>query len=94
MASVFLSHSSRDLEAARRLAQDLRAEGHHVWLDEWEIHVGDCIHSKIEEGIQKADFLVLLLSSHAVASKWVEREWKAAHWNEVESNAVALLPVL
>ncbi|HWN41207.1 MAG TPA: TIR domain-containing protein [Thermoanaerobaculia bacterium] len=94
MASVFLSHSSHDKEAARRLAKDLRANRHAVWLDEWEIHVGECIHSKIEKGIQESDFLVLLLSSHAVASKWVDREWKAAHWNEVESNSVALLPVL
>ncbi|HEY6323041.1 MAG TPA: toll/interleukin-1 receptor domain-containing protein, partial [Thermoanaerobaculia bacterium] len=44
--------------------------------------------------LHHATFMVLLLSRHAVTSSWVEREWRAAHWNEIESNSVALLPVL
>src|SRR5215207_1771039 len=33
MASVFISHRSADLLEAERLANELRAHGHDVWLD-------------------------------------------------------------
>lgn len=82
MASIFLSHSSKDADVARQLANDLKQQGHKVWLDEWEIHVGECIPTKIEQGIGAAGFLIVLLSRHAVESAWVEREWKAAYWDE------------
>ena len=94
MAEVFLSHSSRDKAAARQLARDLKLIGHEVWLDEWKIKVGQCISTEIGRGIDEADFVVLLLSSHAVESKWVDVEWRAAHWDEVSSGAVTVLPVL
>lgn len=38
---IFLSHSSRDIEAVRPLADDLQRAGLDVWLDEKEIKVGD-----------------------------------------------------
>ena len=93
MAAIFVSYSSKDRGTARRLASDLKTQGHRVWLDEWEIHVGECIPSKIEEGIGSADFLIILLSRHAVQSPWVDREWRAAYWAEVSDNKLAILPV-
>lgn len=94
MASIFISHSSQDKRTARKIARDLERIGHEVWLDEWKILVGQCIQTEIEKGIEEADFVVLLLSSHAVQSKWVEREWRTAHWNEINSQEIFILPVL
>jgi hypothetical protein len=94
MASIFLSHSSRDKTAAVRLATDLRKYAHDVWLDQWRIHVGESISAEVERGIQEASFLVLLLSKNAVESSWVEREWRAAYWNELEEKQVIILPAL
>ena len=37
---------------------DLRELGHEPWLDEWEIKVGDCIVTKIEEGMSNSDYVV------------------------------------
>lgn len=94
MVSVFISHSSRDSEVALRLAQDLKQNGHDIWLDKWSIHVGESISASIEQGLENASFLLLLLSRHGVASSWVEREWRAAYWNEVDTKGVRVLPVL
>ena len=72
MAKVFLSHSSGDQDEVRRLAIDLRELGIEVWLDEWEIGVGDSISQRIEQGLRDSHFLAVWLTRAAVASGWVE----------------------
>lgn len=94
MAKLFVSHSSRDKEFAKQLARDLRELGHDPWFDEWEIKVGDCIPSQIEHGISEAEYVVVVLSKHAVASGWVDKEWKTKYWDEIETKQTLVLPVL
>ncbi|MBM7772869.1 hypothetical protein JOD54_003073 [Actinokineospora baliensis] len=91
---VFISHSSSDKETAVSLSVDLANVGHTPWLDEWEIKVGESIPNKIALGIDGCDYLLLLLSPTAVESGWVEREWSAKYWSEVESGAVRVLPAM
>jgi hypothetical protein len=92
MATIFISHSSKDADFARTLAKDLEGLGHVVWFDEYRIRVGDCIVSKIEDGISSADYVVVVLSPDSVRSEWVEREWKAKFWDEVKSGKTLVLP--
>lgn len=91
---VFISHSSKDKGFATWLGTDLKAAGHTPWFDEWDIRVGESIPQKISEGLRAADFVVVVLSEHAVKSRWVEREWHAKYWSEVEAGQVQVLPVL
>jgi hypothetical protein len=93
-ASIFLSHSSKDKWFVNRLAVDLTHLGHRVWLDEWEIHIGESIPTKISAGLDMADFIAVVLTEHAVASKWVEREWQVKYWDEIEKNKTSVLPLL
>ena len=39
--AVFLSYASQDAEAARRIAEALRAAGVEVWFDQAELRGGD-----------------------------------------------------
>lgn len=94
MARVFISHSSKDKDYARRLARDLEEAGHQPWLDEWQIKVGDCIVERVERAIGEADHLAIVLTGHSVSSGWVSREWKAKYWDEVSTGRVAVLPLL
>lgn len=94
MAKVFISYSSKNKEFALKLAADLKALSHEPWLDEWEIRVGDCIPTKIEDGIEEADYVVVVLSAHSVESGWVEREWKTKYWQEVNEGKIRVLPAL
>jgi hypothetical protein len=41
MANVFISHRGDDTGEAERLADEIRRVGHQVWLDVWDIRVGD-----------------------------------------------------
>jgi hypothetical protein len=91
---IFLSHSSQDKPKVRRLAEGLTHAGFSVWLDEWQIRVGDCIPTSIERGLETCRFLVVVLSPAAVASEWVSREWKARYWDEVNEGRIRVLPVV
>jgi hypothetical protein len=71
---VFLSHSSKDKEIVRPLAERLRADGLRVWLDEWILKPGDSIPAKIEEGLEQSRVLVLCMSAQAFGSDWTRLE--------------------
>jgi hypothetical protein len=92
--SIFISHSSKDKPFAEWLALELVSAGHSPWLDEWRIRVGESIPLKISDGIQRCDALVVILSQHAVESKWVENEWQAKYWDEIKDERVRVLPIL
>jgi len=91
---IFISHSSQDKALARRLFGDLKTMGYNPWLDEMEIQVGECIVSKIDDGIRDSRLLIILLSKNSVNSDWVEKEWQTKYWDEINSGKVQVLPVL
>jgi TIR domain len=94
MTKIFISHSSKDKDFVRKLAHDLREMGVETWLDEWEIKVGDCIVTKVEHGIAGADFVAIVLTPDSVKSGWVDREWKAKYWDEIDQGKTFILPIL
>ncbi len=71
---VFLSHSSKDKDTVRPLAERLRADGLRVWFDEWMLKPGDSIPAKIEEGLDASRVLVLCMSANAFGSDWAALE--------------------
>jgi tetratricopeptide (TPR) repeat protein len=92
--SIFLSHSHADKEFAHRLAQDLINAGVQVWTDDTEILVGDSLTETISAGIEKADFLGVILSPDSVNSEWVKREVEFALNEEIDGKRVKVLPLL
>lgn len=71
---VFLSHSSKDLSTARRIAALLRDHGVPVWFSETNLLGAQQWHDEIGEALARCDWFMLLLSPHAARSKWVKRE--------------------
>lgn len=71
---VFLSHSSKDRELVRPIAERLREDDLRVWFDEWEIKAGDSIPAKIEDGLERSRVLVLCMSANAFGSEWAKLE--------------------
>jgi len=92
--SIFISHNWKDKAFAKRLANDLKIRGVHVWIDEGEIQIGDSLIEKIREGIDQMDFLAVVLSPHSVESEWVKREVDVAMNQEIEGKRVKVLPLL
>ena len=91
---VFLSHSRANQAFVKRLAADLKARGINVWLDQWELSVGDSLVERIQAGIRNAGYLAVALSTHSVESRWVGRELNAALAEELRRRGVFILPLL
>jgi small GTP-binding protein len=71
---VFVSHSSKDKDVVRTVAERLRTDGLKVWLDEWELKPGDHVQAKIEEGLENSRVLLLCMSANAFGSDWAQLE--------------------
>ena len=94
MPNLFLSHTSVDKPFVEKLAKDLRRIGVNVWLDKWEIQVGDSITWKIEEGIRENEYLGIVLSPEALTSEWVKSELGAAWSRQMKTKKIDVLPIL
>ena len=89
---VFLSFSSQDRPIATAVAATLRAHGLAVWYSETNIRGAQQWHDEIGRALTRCDWFVLLLSEHAVKSRWVRREFRYALEAEQYDNRI--LPVL
>ncbi|WP_309891426.1 toll/interleukin-1 receptor domain-containing protein [Archangium sp.] len=93
MAHVFISHRKADHVEAERLASELRAAGHTLWFDEWNIQLGDSIVERVNEGLEGASYLVLCCSASG-DSPWMGREWMSTLMRQLSGARVKLLPVV
>ena len=59
---VFISYSRDDADWVRRFAEALREQSVSVWLDEWQISVGESLREAIESGLRSNDAIVVVLS--------------------------------
>jgi hypothetical protein len=91
---VFLCHASADKPFVRQVRNDLAAAGHSVWIDEFEIKVGDSIVAKISEATEMADALILFISKSSMESEWVNREWNSSLARMLSGASVRVLPVV
>jgi hypothetical protein len=92
--AVFISYSHDDSDFVDRLVWNLIESKTHVWIDKWEISVGESLLAKIEAALQDADALVAILSKASVQSEWCKKELTAGLVRELEERQVLVLPVL
>lgn len=91
---VFISHSHEDKEFATRLATQLLKHKARIWIDQWELRVGDSIIDNIQEAIKGASALIVILSKSSVRSEWCKKELSAGLIRELAEKRVIVLPVL
>jgi TolB-like protein/Flp pilus assembly protein TadD len=78
--AVFLSYASQDAEAAKRIADALRADGVEVWFDQNELVGGDAWDGKIRRQIKECALLVPIISANTQsrAEGYFRLEWRLA----------------
>lgn len=91
---IFISYSHDDKYFATRLAAQLFRHKRSVWIDEWELNVGDSLIERIQDAIQDASALIVILSKSSIQSEWVKKELSVALIRELDEKRVIVLPVL
>ena len=76
MERIFISYSRRDEAFARRLAGALSDAGADVWMDVENIPAGENWSNAIQQGLNKADLMLVILSPDSMESRNVEAEWQ------------------
>jgi len=90
---VFISHASEDkTPVARPLADALQARGLSVWLDDFELKIGDSLRRKIDAGLANSAFGVVILSRNFFAKGWPKYELDGLITRQV-SGEQTLLPI-
>lgn len=68
---IFISHSSKDKWAAKRISSELNNIGVKTFLDQKDIKTGESIDESIQSNIADCDDLLILISPASLNSHWV-----------------------
>ena len=88
----FLSHSSRDNDVIRDIANRRKSDEVRFWFDGCEIQPGDSIPAKFEEGSEHSRMVVLCLSQPALAADWPQLESHAFRFKDLLSHKRRFIP--
>jgi len=90
---VFISHASEDKEEfVIPLVETLKNYGVSVWFDKTEIKVGDSLSKKIDEGLIKSNYGVIVISKEFMRKIWTDYELRSLLQKEINNKKV-ILPI-
>jgi hypothetical protein len=92
--AIFISYSHEDSDFVQRLAAGLIKKRHNPWLDKWELRAGDSLIQRIQDAIDKAEALLVVLSKASVESDWCKKELSVGLTRELEEKRVVVIPVV
>src|SRR5215470_1667257 len=72
--SVFISHSSVNLNDAKQVGAALKAGGIDAWLDDSDIRIGVLLGKELQQAVEGSRAVVLIWSEAAKKSPWVITE--------------------
>lgn len=96
---VFISYSHEDSEVAQRMAtrlKELCANGSEIsiFLDKWSITPGDSFVDRINTGLLKSHYYLLLLSPASIKAEWPTAERDAALLEDPSGRGGRVVPIL
>lgn len=90
---VFISHAHEDkTDFADSLYQELKNRGIKVWYDALSVGWGDSLRSKIDEGLRKSRFAIVILSNNYIRKGWTQYELDGLFQREMSSKKT-ILPI-
>jgi hypothetical protein len=91
---VFISHSSRDRAAALDLAMTLNFCAIDVWLDDWELELGQSLTDGIGKAMDVSRFIAILITENYNKTVWTKTEYKKALAREQKEGRTVMLPLI
>jgi hypothetical protein len=94
-SDVFICHAGPDKRAVvSPIVAALEREGISHWYDSSEVRWGDSLTAKVNEGLRKSRYVLVVLSFSFHGRPWPERELHAALGFEAQTGASRVLPLL
>jgi hypothetical protein len=90
----FVSYAGEDRSMVKQLVAALEAREIHVWWDRGQITLGDRLSEKIDEGLGRSRYGLVIVSKFFVAKKWTEAELRSLLDRAISSGQKVILPVL
>lgn len=91
---IFISYSHENKGFVDSLAMQLVQRNINVWLDRWELSIGDSIIEKVQSAADGASALLVIMSQASIASEWCKKELNSGLLRELEEKRVVVMPVL
>jgi hypothetical protein len=90
---VFLSHASEDKETfADELFNELKESSVRVWYDDISISWGDSLRSKIDNGLKKSKYGIVIISKDYIRKGWTQYELDGLFQIEMTQGKI-ILPI-
>jgi TIR domain len=90
---AFICHASEDKVAVvEPLAMELRGRGAKIWYDRWVLQIGDSLRRKIDEGLSKSRYGIVVLSPDFFRKEWPQHELDGLVQREIDGKKV-ILPI-
>lgn len=91
---AFITYSHKDEEFVDRLIYDIEMSTNvQISIDKKALALGDSMVDLFGE-IEACDFLIPILSTHSLSSKWCQKELKVAIIKEIEESAFKVVPIV
>ena len=91
---IFISHSSLDKPAATHLATVLNFCAIDVWLDDWELDVGQSLTDEIAKAMEDSRYIAILITENYNTTVWTKTEYKKALSREQKEGRTVMLPLI
>jgi hypothetical protein len=92
--NIFISHSSRDKAAAVSLATNLNFCALDVWLDDWELEMGQSLTDEIAKAMEHSRYIAILITENYNKTVWTKTEYKKALAREQKEGRTVMLPII
>jgi len=91
---AFVCHVTEDKKSfVIALAQELEKFGIRVWLDKFVLKVGDSLRRKVDEGLSKSRYGIVVFSPAFFQKEWPESELDGLFAREMEGKRKVILPI-
>jgi hypothetical protein len=91
--SCFLRYASEDEPFVKRLSADLQNNNVRCWYAAEDSKSNEPMRPDIDDVLRHHDKTLLVLSTHAVSSTWIEHEVKKARAKEHKEKRIILFPL-
>ena len=92
---VFICHSSEDKESfVKNFADNLFKKGIDAWVDEYEIHFGDSIIEKVNEGLKNSDKGIIIFSKNLNNSIFALAEVNSIIYKGIYEKSYFIIPII